>query len=577
MVYAHPLPPDALNSDESGLRLPMDQNRAPFNASGAFQTQFFPGTLDPNQATIVNLGVGSSSGEVNFTVTARPSVPVYNVVTYCRINTTTRQYIWSGDLTVPQPTGGLAFIDSTLNQPGALIVQAAPPIPTPTPQSATILGGIGAATSIQAYSDPPGSPTAVVLYFRAPAGAGTGPRHLVLNFGNDIYVQPDAVTLVQKGPPVITSVGPNNDGTVTITGTGLGPDSTVYFDGLQATASGTFSGTASQGSVTVTPPQGAGGQVSTVSVYNADSQNSMILQAQNPPVYSYPQISQPQINNLATTALPAGSSAAVDITLSNANPVEGQVTVGFGSNDVTVRRVWILSPTHLVANVVVAAGATPGTSEVSVVSGLQVMSAPGAFQIQAARPALPLIALPIVNNDASQQTIYPGSVAAIYGQNLATGGNAQVTLNDVPVAVQFAGPGQVNIAIPAGFPTGPATLRLTNAGQSASPVVVQIDTPPPVIAGVTNVSNVSIAGTGANVGDVVNLLVNGLDAATAANQNRLRVTVSGVEMTILGVAPLANGVYQVQFLLGRSFGGSAVPVMLWVDGSSSAPFNLTVR
>jgi len=188
-----------------------------------------------------------------------------------------------------------------------------------------------------------------------------------------------------------------------------------------------------------------------------------------------------------------------------------------------------------------------------------------------------LIALPVLNNDAAQQTIYPGSVAAIYGQNLSTGGSVQVTLNDTPVPVQFPGTGQVNIVIPPGFPVGPAMLRLNNGGQASFPVMVQIDSPPPSIVGITNVSSVSLASIGAAVGDVVNLQVTGLDPGAAANLSRLRVTVSGIDMTILGVTSQPNGAYQVQFLLNRSFGGSTVPVALWVDGSSSVPVSLAVR
>ena len=49
----------------------------------------------------------------------------------------------------------------------------------------------------------------------APFGAGIGPRHMVFNFGNDIYVLPGGVNLVVKGPPQITAATPNADGTVT--------------------------------------------------------------------------------------------------------------------------------------------------------------------------------------------------------------------------------------------------------------------------------------------------------------------------------------------------------------------------
>ena len=575
LVYVHPLPPDALSPDESGIRLPKDPSGQTFAPGSSFQTVFYPGTLDPTQANVISVAAGAQNSGVNFTVQRRTGVPAYDLVTYCRLNTATRTYIWSGDMTVPSPTGGgLAFIDSTQPQYGTVIFRAAPPLATPVPQSASILGGLGNAVSIQQYSDQ----SAVVLYFQPPMGAGTGPRHLVLNFGNDIFVQPDAVTLVQRGPPVINSVVSNSDGSVTVSGAGLAPDSAVYFDGLQATALQPLSGTPSNGSITVTPPPGVGGQTSVITIYNSDSQNSMILQGQNPAFYAYPSAPVPQIGGLSQASLPAGSTAAVDVTLPNANLADGQVTVGFGSNDVLVRRVWVLSPTHLVANVVVAPGAAVGASQVSVISGLQVMSQPFAFQTQAALAGLPVIALPVVNGDPNQQTIYPGSVATIYGQNLMlTSSGLQLTLNDSPVAIQFAGAGQINFVVPANMPVGPAYLKLNNGAQAAFPVVVQIDNPPPSIVGITNVSSVSLLNSGAASGDLVSLTVVGLDATVLNNLSRLRITVGGVDMPVLMVSPQGGNTYQIQFTLRQSFGGNQVPVQVWVDGSGSQPVMLTVR
>jgi hypothetical protein len=56
----------------------------------------------------------------------------------------------------------------------------------------------------------------------------------VFNLNNDMYVLPAGVNLVEKQPPYVDSVSSNTDGTVTVAGTGFGPDSTVYFDSLPA-------------------------------------------------------------------------------------------------------------------------------------------------------------------------------------------------------------------------------------------------------------------------------------------------------------------------------------------------------
>jgi uncharacterized protein (TIGR03437 family) len=401
---------------------------------------------------------------------------------------------------------------------------------------------------------------------------------MVFNFGNDMYVLPDAITLVQKGAPVVGSVVPNADGSITVTGSGFGPDSRVFFDGIQAAVQIPFSGADAQGSITVAPPTGSSGQVSHVTVFNGDGQSSMFLQSQNPPTYTYPITGTPQAA-LDRTALPAGVSSMVDITAQNANFVDGQVTIGFGTDDITVNRLWVVSPTHLQANVVVAPNAAPGASEFSVVSGFQVVTQPFAFQTQPVNPTLPSIGLPIVNALPVQQTVYPGAIAAIYGSNLALSPTAaQVTLNSTPVQILFASPAQINFVIPPGFPVGPATLTLNNGSVGAFPVILQIGNPPPAITGVTNVSGVPLdASHAAAMSDLLNVLVAGLDPAVPGDPGRMQVTVSGISMPVLGVTPSSNGMFQIQIILTQSFAGAQVPLEVSVDGSSSVPFAIAVR
>ena len=103
-------------------------------------------------------------------------------------------------------------------------------------------------------------------------------------------------------------------------------------------------------------------------------------------------------------ATAAGATAMVDITAANMNLVDGHVTIGFGSHDVLVRRVWVLSPTHAVANVSVAANAPQSFSELSVISGMQFATFGNAIQTQSARSGVPLIAY-VGNGDPNQQSV----------------------------------------------------------------------------------------------------------------------------------------------------------------------------
>jgi uncharacterized protein (TIGR03437 family) len=576
VLYVHPLPPDAVPADGTGLRPPQDQNGVPFLPNGVFGTVFYPNTTDPNQAAPFPVTAGSVTPFQNFTVQSRSSVPAYDLITASYLDPVTRTPLY--DLTNRQWVTILpAYANNT--QAGMFVEVRANSGDAPVPQSATVLGGFGTASGnyLRIDNDPAGR--RLWLYFGMPVFAGTGPRHLVLSYANDIYVMPQALNLVKRPAPALTSVSPNSDGSVTVTGSNFGGDSLVYFDGIQAVRSSAFSGNDLQGSLTVLPPAGNGGQVAQIIVYNGDGQNSTFAALNNPPTYTYPSAGTPQIQTLSLAALPSGATGMVDITTQNTAFLDGQVTVGFGSDDVTVQRVWVLGPTRLQANITVAANAATVSSEVSVISGFEVLSQANAFQVLPRNPSLPVIGA-VGNANTAQQTIYPGVFAAIYGVNLAASpSTVQVTLGGQPMTLQSNGvfPGQVNFLIPANFPAGAAILRLNNGSVAANPIVVQIDVPPPTIQNVTNASGVPYDATHpASSQDVVSIYVSNLDPTVLANPSRLQVTVNGQPVPA-SLAPAASGQTQITFVLTQSFGGVVVNLAVVVDGSSSAPFPITVR
>jgi uncharacterized protein (TIGR03437 family) len=576
VLYVHPLPPDAVPADGTGLRPPQDQNGVPFLPNGVFATVFYPNTTDPNQAAPFPVTAGSVTPFQNFTVQSRSSVPAYDLITASYLDPLTRTPLY--DLTNRQWVTILpAYANNT--EAGMFVEVRANSGDAPVPQSATVLGGFGTASGnyLRIDNDPAGR--RLWLYFGMPVFAGTGPRHLVLSYANDIYVMPQALNLVKRPAPALTSVSPNSDGSVTVTGSNFGGDSLVYFDGIQAVRSSAFTGNDLQGSLTVLPPAGNGGQVAQIIVYNGDGQNSTFAALNNPPTYTYPSAGTPQIQTLSLAALPSGATGMVDITTQNTAFLDGQVTVGFGSDDVTVQRVWVLGPTRLQANITVAANAATVSSEVSVISGFEVLSQANAFQVLPRNPSLPVIGA-VGNANTAQQTIYPGVFAAIYGVNLAVSpSTVQVTLGGQPMTLQSNGvlPGQVNFLIPANFPAGAAILRLNNGSVAANPIVVQIDVPPPTIQNVTNASGVPYDATHpASSQDVVSIYVSNLDPTVLANPSRLQVTVNGQPVPA-SLAPAASGQTQITFVLTQSFGGVVVNLAVVVDGSSSAPFPITVR
>ena len=195
---------------------------------------------------------------------------------------------------------------------------------------------------------------------------------------------------------------------VAVNGSMLAVDSRVYFDSLPAVTRN-FTGADNAGTLTVTPPVGFSGQVAAVTVYNSDGQNSTFAQPV-PPQFAY--------GPAAVAGVPvqllhqrAARGHVVDDRYhraSNTQFVDGQTTVGVGSSDITVRRVWVLSPNHLWANVVVAPNAAPGAYTATVLTGFQLAPQQFAFQVLRASAGAttnrPNILLPPVNRgvDADQ-------------------------------------------------------------------------------------------------------------------------------------------------------------------------------
>lgn len=583
MLYAHPLPPDAVVPDSSyGLQLPVDALGRPYKpTAGYFQTVFYPGVTDLTQAETFTIGAGQAPlTGVNFAVLPRTELPVYDVVTWAWLDPATRiyQYAQPGDWVTPAFAGAGQSELRLYAEANFLSV-------TPVPTSATLLGpGTGQASFIGEY----------VGYIEMDfpnQGVTPGPRHLVMTFatsqGTDLFVLPDAINVVANGPPSITSLVQNGDGSVTVAAAGLTPDSRIFFDGLQAAVTVPFAPTdPTDGVITVMPPQGASGQNAVVTVFTADNQNSMLLQSANPVTYAYPAANTPQIAAINPPALPAGydvdgTAAMVDIKATNTNFVRGQVTVGFGSSDIEVRRVWVLSPAELVADVVVANNAAIGAVAVNVISGFQVTYQPVAFQIQPPNSNLPTPALPVYNALSYATVLHDADYGSIFGANLALPSvTPLVLLNGQAAPLLYAGGNQINFQIPAGFQIGPAVLQVSNGAASAFPVYLQIDSSPAVIqvpasgaSVLANAAGVSVQAV--NPGDVVSVPVTYSDPTIVNAPNRVQVTLSGVPMAVLSVTPVSAGVYQIQFAVTQSFAGWQVPLVVSVDGSPSVATQIT--
>ncbi|HZT33908.1 MAG TPA: IPT/TIG domain-containing protein [Bryobacteraceae bacterium] len=562
-IYVHPLPPDA------NVTSPVDANGNPVPPSGPTETLFWagfgnPGTRDPSQFGTVSIaGAGQVVSGVDFSVQSRAAVSIYDVSSYSYFG---QSAVSPAYLNSTQPTGmvvaqGVGITSGSGAAPGLGI---------------QLLGGF-APPAFYAYGSPPA--LAIPLVF--PLNGGTGPRHLYFTLPNDAYVLPNGVNLTLKQPPAVSGATPNPDGSVTISGSYIQPDSRIFFDGQPAVTSVPFSGNDQAGNVTVQPPAGASGQTATITVYNSDGQNSMFVQSQAPQTYSYAVTGSTGLV-FSPASLPAGTSSMVDVAATgNLRFVDGQVTLGFGSTDLTVQRIWVLSPTHLVANVTVAQSAANGPSEMSLLAGFQLYNQQSAFVTQPFIPTLPAVALPPVNANPAQSTIYPGAYVSLYGANLAiSSGSATVTLGGQPLTLLYVAPNQINFQVPNSFSTGPAILNVNSGVANAFPVVVQIDPPPPVIVAVTSSSNVLLDATHAGLpGDTLQLLVANIDPTVINTPSRIRINAGGTDLAVTAILPVSgqSNVLLLQFILPKSLSGQQTQIYVSVDGSPSNPITIALR
>jgi hypothetical protein len=575
-VYVHPLPPDALASTE-GLLLPTDLNGVPFSASAPFAASFYGGFPSPVGSAPWALSAGQSVPYyLSFVVQPLMAVTAYDLITLSYLDPIGHTYSSSPPANYVSVTPAY----ETVSQAEMLVYSEGAPSgggSTAVPQSVTLLGGFSPAgpcaadNSVAPCFIPYQNTAGLFSYFIPPPSAGTGPRHLVYTFANDMFVLPDAVVLVNNGPPYVNAVTGNGDGSVTVTGGNFGPDSRVFFDGLPAVSE---VNNYESGSITATPPASSGGQVATVTVFDSDGQNSSFYSESggNPPAYSLPASGTPAMFVSPSAALAAGSSGMLTINGTFTHFVSGQVTVGFGSSDITVSNMLVVSPTQLWVNVSVAAGAAIGTTEISVISGYQVITQPGGFQVLPANgtsngsaagsnTGSPSIAA--VVSTATTTALAPGSVGTIYGTNLLpASGSPAVTVGGTTAPLYYSGSGQINFQVPANLPTGPAILTLTIGSTSVNYGVTVANPPPTIVSIVDTTQTLSAPGPG----DILAVQVNGLLDSTA------QVTVSGIGMPLVSVA---GG--QILFVLDQSFAGSPVPIAVVVDGAASLPYTLTVR
>ncbi|MEP7363097.1 MAG: matrixin family metalloprotease [Acidobacteriota bacterium] len=562
-LYAHPLPPQlSVESFPANITPPSDLEGRPIPASGSFDTVFFPGVKNAALATIITVGAGSQVNGIDFNVKRRTAPAIYAVQTY----------------SYPGP---VAVKPAFLNTYGGRNYFIAAGVGLTTATGVTpglqmsVIGGsaVIAPGSIRPY---PSDGRYMTADFNLAPFPGEGSKHLVFAAGDDIYVLPGGFHIVNRAPPVISSIAPDVDQAGNpvfhVNGTGLTADTRILFDGAVAT---TRSFNATTGLV-VNAPASPPGHTATVVALNRDGQSSLFLQGNQPPTFELDAGDTPSFT-VTPNLLSAGTETMVEILGTGTNFQSGQVALAFGSADAVVRRLWVTGPNRIVANVVVAANATQGGLMVTVVNGLRTTGLPNGIQVNPGARAT--VRGAVTEAGSGRLDVVPGSAAVAQLAGLSSEqGQVQVTLNGSPVQSAGISGGVLTFTIPSGTPAGPAALRVKVNSEELPPIAVSVDLPPPSIAGVFSGGTKIDLTRPARPGEVITVVVAGAgDLGGEVASSRLKVQVDGQLLPVLQIGQNADGTYSVQVQLDGALTAGAHMLTVAVDARVSPMLSLPVR
>jgi hypothetical protein len=577
-VYVHAVPPSLPSEllQPVNLVLPTD-SEGTVAAGSAFNTIFHTGSTSPGDP--VQVTAGQTTSGVNFSVTKRDSVNIHDIQTY--------SYFWNDAAQAYDTAKPATFLLGDTNGPYAVAAgQGLLAADGATPASGLGVSVLGApdmigADAVKAYPYSNG-----YLQFNLSLGSQTvaGPRHLVIARDDETEIVPSALLLSSTAAPSISKVEQNSDGTVTVSGSGLTTGTRILFDGVSAPIRRSQDGT-----ITVVPPpaqSAASAAVLALSPSGLDS--SSFAPAAAPPMYSYPSSDAPSIQ-VSPNAAAAGSDAVIDLTGTNVDFAVSGLRLGFGTSDVVVRHIWLLSPQHAKVAISVAPAAQQGSTTLTLSAGLQFVQSSLSFQITAPSTepwvrASGVIWSSLLSGLANRYPIILPIENIPYTARVSDFSVSVITpvgLQAVPILACLGGP--IFISLPANLTPGPLTLNVSFMGVALAPVVLDVS---PAIPSILQASN-SATGSAysgsapAYPGDVVSIAVENLAADIApVDLSSLSVSVDGVAQTVYAVEAQTSGtnLYTVQFKLDpqTQVTTGSLPATITAGSRISAPFALPV-
>lgn len=553
-LYTHPLPPALQGEATPGnVVIPVDGAGRPLPGGQQFDTVFYPASRVP--FATIEVSANTNRDGINFSVNRRnaPS-SIHSVQTYS----------FPGQRAVKPAHVYTSGARNLVVISGSGLIQGGQP--APGLQIGSISGVVSVAPGgIQRYPSAPDSYLQAAFQFGQ--FAAESPGHLIFSRNNDVYVLPYGLRVVERAAPQIESVTRGDGSDVVVSGTGFNSTTRIGFDG----SFGIFrSFDEVSGRMTVTPPPAAAGSTLHVVAYGSDGQSSLFMQ----PALNYLNLLvEPESTSLSTATLPAGTESLIEVT--GANFSEATTTIGFGTPDIMVRRVWFPSPNRMLANIQIAPGTAGNSYNLTILNGLRLTTQTGALQVNATRTGW--ISVPAT----AAGGLVSGTTATIQLNGLAVTGLSplQLTVNDRSAQILGIDGANVTFTVPSGLAPGVAVLRLQSGAEAALPLAV------PVVQQMASISSVT-AGFGtlitperpARYGELMSLLVTGLpeNYAPLGTQPKVVLTIGGIEHRLLTVSP-SGSFLQLQFTIQTVVPQGTQPLGVSVDGMPVAPFSLPIR
>ena len=311
------------------------------------------------------------------------------------------------------------------------------------------------------------------------------PVAMAVRLNGDVYVLPAAFAVVTGGAPSITAVTLPSSGSTAATnvaGNNLTANTRILLDGAPAQVLAANK----DGSLDILQPPALSGMQATVEAVNPDGQTSLqSLGAAPAPLLTYPLANVPQIYQTPNTVT-AGTDTLMVISGVDTHFADGQTTIGFGSSDISVRGAWVVGPQMVILNLSVDPAAQPGTTYITVATGLEIVTAGNMLNVAASSPNQVSLRVPIVNAVTGLAGVPAGGTALIATTGLPadlTGWT--LTVGPLPAAFTADKNGVLTVQVPNLLAVGEQPVQLIPPANSTVPaiprVILQLDPAPPLI------------------------------------------------------------------------------------------------